>query len=228
MRCYDSEVCQLWHRLAPATLVFFTAAGAIYGAPPAIYPYLLSDFRMTEGEVGMLPTIFQIFWGLSTAPSGLLIQKYGPAACLRFGVIGIALVASGYPLASARYHLFILHALYGVFYSAGGLVVQIVLLNTWFERQPGMAVSVMITGFSFSGMLWPLVVSLVAERFGWRWGYSTVTWTLWLCAAPLVFFFTKDGPRCSADCLTPGMFPERLLGRVHGSRRALADARLIA
>lgn len=109
----------------------------------------------------------QLVGGLIGPVQGVIMDRVGPRAIMRFGfiVFGIGfMVLSQVNSLMAYYGAFFLLA---VGFSCSAFFPLSVALVNWFERKRARVLSTMSLGFAVGGLMVP-VVALSLEQFGWR------------------------------------------------------------
>ncbi|MDI3310097.1 MAG: MFS transporter [Thermoanaerobacterium sp.] len=84
-----------------------------------------------ESTIPIIIAMFNLFYALLSAPSGVLSDKIGRVNVIRLGWIIYAVTYLGFALAKLPWHIWVLYAIYGVYYSttegvAKSLVAHIV------------------------------------------------------------------------------------------------------
>jgi len=135
-----------------------------YGA----YVVLLQDdFGWSSALVAGAFALTRIESGILGPLQGWLVDKYGPRAILR---IGILIFGVGFMLFSQIESLigfYATFALIAVGSSLGGFATVMVSLVNWFNRHRAKAVALSQIGYSFGGLSVPIII-LCLEAFGWR------------------------------------------------------------
>ena len=72
----------------------------------------------------------------------------------------------------------------------GPLVADVSL---WFQRRQGMAVAIVASGNYLAGTLWPPILQMVVDNFGWREAHALVAVFVLITMIPLTCFCA--GPR---------------------------------
>lgn len=98
---------------------------------------------------------------------GRLVDRFGPRAVVRTGVIIMTLGLVTISLISSRWHLYISSVLIGLGYTlAFDVALQTAVVN-WFKKKRGTAMGLMMAGFGAGGVLVPGMALMVA-MFEWR------------------------------------------------------------
>lgn len=155
-----SELLRYWKQVLAAWLVFFVTAGMTYQAPPIMLDAIRRDFEVDHYRIAYLGAIFQLCKGIFTMPGGFALHHYGCRSCFRAGALIILISSALYPLAPSLWWLAILHGIYGAAYDLIGVGPIIVFATTWFEGETALAISILVTAFSFPGFVfrpwWPI------------------------------------------------------------------------
>ena len=197
------ELANNYRQLLAVFLVFFVIAGVTYHVPPVLFPALMHDFGVTQYHVSWLGAAFQLVKGTATLPGGFAVDRYGAVACLRWGSLGLLLTSLCYPFAPTLWLLGALQGVNGLLYCLCGLGPIIVFATSWFERQRALAIGILITAFSLSGVVLPPIVAVLVTRVGWRWASALCPLLLIVLALPLTFAVLCDGPLLWRDWLNP-------------------------
>lgn len=135
-----------------------------YGA----YVVLLQEeFGWSKALVAGAFALTRIESGVLGPLQGWLVDKYGPRLILR---IGMVIFGAGFILFSQIETLlgfYLTFALIAVGSSLGGFATAMVSIVNWFNRHRAKAVALSQIGYSFGGLLVPIIV-LCLEAFGWR------------------------------------------------------------
>ncbi|XOV90309.1 MAG: MFS transporter [Pseudomonadota bacterium] len=135
-----------------------------YGA----YVVLLQqEFGWSKALVAGAFALTRIESGILGPLQGWLVDRYGPRAILR---IGILVFGAGFILFSQIQSLlgfYLTFALIAVGSSLGGFATVMVSLVNWFSRHRAKAVAISQLGYSFGGLCVPIII-LCLEAFGWR------------------------------------------------------------
>ncbi|MGA1035196.1 MAG: MFS transporter [Ilumatobacteraceae bacterium] len=174
--------------VAGGFLILTTGAGlGFYGL--AVYLNALSKEKGWDvGALSLGTTVFFVVSGFTgLAVARMIAQSDARRAVLVGAVIGaVALLLLG--RVTAIWQLYLVYALYGVGFSAAGLVTVTTVVTRWYHRRRAMAISVASTGLSFGGVaLTPAMKWFVDEQ-----GMAGAT--PWLA---LIFLF---------GCALPGWF----------------------
>lgn len=195
-----------WFVCLAATLAYFFTNGVAYYLPQNLFPRLMEDFDVSVSAISIAGALTFMMGGISAPIVGWLIDRQGAVRVLRFGILVLAVSASLYPFTTALWQVYALHLFFGLTMVTAGLMINVVLLSSWFTLRRGMVVGILVAGSSLAGFLLPnLVAVFVADPdYGWRWGFGCAALLIWLMPVPAVLFLVKERP---ADV---GQFPDGL------------------
>lgn len=116
--------------------------------------------------------------------------RYIPIAGLL--IMCVALVASSYATTVGG-----LIATQGVMYAVGGSVAYspcMLFINEWFVARRGLAYGIMWAGNGLAGVVLPLLLEFLLDRFGYQTTLRIWTGVLFAVSAPLVWFIKPRVP----------------------------------
>ena len=146
------------------------------GVNAVIFPYLEHDIGITAADLGLLTSVFFLFFALIQPILGVALDRYGPrnvqAALLVIAALGSAL----FGLCTSLGELVLARLLIGIGF-AGGLMAAIKAFTLWYppQRWP------LVTGFHMTAG----GVGSMAATWPIQWSLSLVTWQglfFWLAA----------------------------------------------
>lgn len=183
---------------ATAALIILTLC---YGAPlvsvVAMKPIAaeLGTSRSGPAGAGSIVYIGAAFGGIV---AGWLAGKLGVRRVVMFGAAmvsaGLVLSASGGVLELYAGH----GILMGLFGTACMFSPLITYVSRWFERRRGAAVALISSGQAVAGAIWPPLLQLGVDAFGWRWTMVAFAVLVVVAVAALTFIFLHPPPEESA------------------------------
>jgi MFS family permease len=117
---------------------------------------LAGAFSMARVESGILGPL-----------QGWLIDRFGPRAILRIGIVLFGLGFVAFSRIDSLLGFYLTFFVIALGSSLGGFVTVVVSLVSWFDRNRAKALAWSQTGFALGGLSVPLVI-LALESFGWR------------------------------------------------------------
>lgn len=134
-----------------------------------LLPSLVEDFGWNRGTASLAVTINMIAMGLCGPIAGFFIVKYGARRSIVFGnLLGFA----GFVLIYFHTRLWELFLGYGLLIGLaagfGGMLASTTVINNWFVKNRGMALSIFLGSGGAAGMVLGPATMAMIERVGWR------------------------------------------------------------
>jgi MFS family permease len=160
-----------------------------------IFPALLEDFRWPRDVTAGMLSIHLMGYGIMAPLAGYMVDRKGPRKTMVLGVsvlcLGLALSRFG----TAPWHFYLS---FGVLAGGGlcliGAVPFTAIITNWFERQRGLALSLMFFGAGGAFAFYPLIAWLI-NQVGWRNTFLVEAAILAGVMIPLVLFVVRYHPR---------------------------------
>lgn len=106
--------------------------------------------------------------GLLGPAQGWLIDKYGPRAILRWGLVSFGLGFIAFSQITELWHFYIIFTVIAIGSSLGGFMSVTVAVVSWFDQKRAKALAMAQLGFSIGGLLGGSVILLMITEIGWR------------------------------------------------------------
>ena len=155
----------------------------------------LGTSRSGPAGAGSIVYIGAAFGGIA---AGWLAGKLGVRRVVMFGATmvsaGLVLSASGGMLELYAGH----GILMGLFGTACMFSPLITYVSRWFERRRGAAVALISSGQAVAGAIWPPLLQLGVDAFGWRWTMVAFAILVVVAVAALTVIFLHPPPEESA------------------------------
>lgn len=136
-----------------------TSMGFMFQAVASVAPFLVDEFRLTYGQIGLLMGLFLLPGLVVALPGGVLGQRFG---IKRVALIGLVLMAAG-GLATAWSTSFVEACAGRVVSGTGGILLNLLLAKMvadWFTgKEISTAMGVMLTS-------WPIGIGLALATLG--------------------------------------------------------------
>ena len=193
---------------ATAALIILTLC---YGAPLVSVVAMkliaaeLGTSRAVPAGAGSIVYIGAAFGGIA---AGWLAGRLGVRRVVMFGA---AMVAAGLVL-SASGGMLELYAGHGVLMGLFGTACMfsplITYVSRWFERRRGAAVALISSGQAVAGAVWPPLLQLGIDSFGWRWTMVLFAGLVIVAVAALTIIFLQPPPDESAAAVNAADRPQ--------------------
>jgi MFS family permease len=161
-----------------------------------LLPYLVKDFGWNRGTVSLAATINMIAMGLCGPIAGYFIVKHGARRSIFFGnILGFA----GFVLIFFHTRLWELFLGYGLLVGLavgfGGMLASTTVINNWFVKKRGMALSIFLGSGGAAGMIMGPAIMKMIERAGWRVTVLVIAILVLLFAVILPAIFIRNKPQ---------------------------------
>jgi MFS family permease len=161
-----------------------------------LLPYLVKDFGWNRGTVSLAATINMIAMGLCGPIAGFFIVKYGARRSIFFGnILGFA----GFVLIFLHTRLWELFLGYGLLVGLavgfGGMLASTTVINNWFVKKRGMALSIFLGSGGAAGMIMGPAIMKMIESAGWRVTMLVISMMVLLFAVILPVIFIRNKPQ---------------------------------
>ena len=186
---------------ASAALAILTLC---YGAPlvsvVAMKPIAAELETSRSGAAGAGSVVY-IGAALGGIVAGWLAGKLGVRRIVIFGgtMVGAGLILSS---SGGMLELYAGHGvLMGLFGTACMFSPLITYVSRWFERRRGAAVALISSGQAVAGAIWPPILQLGVDAFGWRWTMVAFATLTVIAVVALTVVFLHPPPEESAAAI---------------------------
>ncbi len=181
-------------------------------------------------SASMAVSVFFLSGGITGLFVARWVQAMDPRIAISVGSVIAALALSSLPYVASLWQLYLAYALFGVGFSASGLIPATTLVTRWFRRRRAMALSIASTGLSLGGVVLTPLCVLMVERLGFEiaapvMGVMFVLGVIpvaliWLRPEPSALGLAIDGDDISSTELNDASDPSR----IHESGLSYAEA----
>lgn len=161
-----------------------------------LLPYLVRDFGWNRGTISYAATINMIVMGLCGPAAGIFIVKYGARRSIIFGNI---LGCAGFLIIFLHTKLWELFLGYGLLIGLavgfGGMLATTTVINNWFVKKRGMALSIFLGSGGAMGMVMGPAIIKAIETVGWRSTFLIISSLVLVFAIALPAIFIRNKPQ---------------------------------
>lgn len=176
--------------LACFLMAFFMFGFGLYGQ--GVY---LAELQRAHGWPGTLVSAASTFSFLLSSVLVIftddLLARIGLRALILCGLSALAASTALLGLMQTPWQLFVAYALMSVGWTGMGSVVIATVLNTWFARRRGLALSLAFNGATFGGIVLVPVLLALSASIGFRSAMLAATIVMVVLVLPVVIVFTS-------------------------------------
>lgn len=187
--------------LACFLMAFFMFGFGLYGQ--GVY---LAELQRAHGWPGTLVSAASTFSFLLTSVLVIftddLLGRIGLRGLILCGLTALGASTALLGLMQAPWQLYLAYALMSVGWTGMGSVVIATVLNAWFARRRGLALSLALNGATFGGIILVPVLLALSSSIGFRSAMLAATIVMIVLVLPVVVVFTSwpvDAPPNAAD-----------------------------
>jgi MFS family permease len=176
--------------LACFLMAFFMFGFGLYGQ--GVY---LAELQRAHGWPGALVSSASTFSFLLSAVLVIftddLLARMGLRALILSGLIALGASTALLGLMQSPWQLYVAYALMSVGWTGMGSVVIATVLNTWFERRRGLALSLAFNGATCGGIILVPVLLALSSSIGFRSAMLGASIVMVVLVLPVVIVFTR-------------------------------------
>jgi MFS family permease len=173
-----------WWVVIACFVINLYVGGVIFFGFTAFFEPIRREFGWSYAQISFATSLRGLEMGILAPVVGFLVDRFGSRKLLFMGAIAIGfglILLSGTRSLPMFYASFLLIALGG-----GGCtsVVTMTAVAHWFQKNVGLALGVMASGFGAGGLLVPLIVGLI-YLYDWRITLILLGIGMWVLGIPL-------------------------------------------
>ena len=173
-------------------LIYAASNGITVHTLPLLYPPLIKEFGWTAAQMTLPATAFFLFGAVTSPPAGALFDRFPVRRVMLVGVMGLVLSLMCLPFISVLWQMVTIYLIFGLALSLCGLTASMVILTKWFDDMRGRATGLLLMSSSFGGAVFPLILGVGIETWGWRQAVGGVSIAAALMTLPALLFLVSD------------------------------------
>ena len=123
-----------------------------------------------------------------------MIDRYGLIRLFRIFAVLTPLLYLGFAFVNNLWQLYTIALLVGIAQCFISMVPVSALLNSWFDRDIGLALGITFMGSGIGGMVLNPLVNVIIESMGWRHAFGFLTILMFIFVVPIGFFVLRLPP----------------------------------
>lgn len=188
-----------WCRLLVSLLIMTIGSAGMY-SPTVVLPQIQEDFGISRSVASLPYTVTMLGFGLGSVLMGKISDRFGTLAALITGALGLSLGFMGAGSAGSITEFMIYQGvLIGLLGSAGTFTPVVADSMQWFSRHRGIALAVCMSGLYVGGTVWPPIMQLLIDHFGWRTTYALIGAFGLATLLPLSIMYRRRPPNLEAQ-----------------------------
>jgi MFS family permease len=153
------------------------------------------EFGWGRAELALAVTISVIALSVLQPLIGFLVDRFGSRRILIAGVITTSLAMIPMTMATSLWQIYVFYGLLAAFgFAATSPVNTTALVNGWFEKRRGLALSMATSGAAYGQLLVVPIATAIMLGWGWRATYLVIAGALLVLVLPMVMLFVRDSP----------------------------------
>lgn len=167
--------------------------GAFFMCPTTLMPEIVSSFRLPLSLSTVPIAMGKVVYVLLLIPGGIVVDRVGPRRCVLAGIFGIAVLLTLYAaLVRTFAGLLAVHVSLAAAASVSGVPVYSIFVAQWFSDGIGLAMGLVLAGYSAAGTLVPAVLGPLETMYGWRVAMGAMAAVLWGVGLPVAYAFLHE------------------------------------
>jgi MFS family permease len=144
-------------------------------------------------EIKLRDTIMLATASIFGLGTGWLVDKLGVKPLV---IVGLAIFAAGnfmYAQVQSLVHMYWIQVSFGAVLALCGLMINVYLISSWFDKQRGLAIGLVLGGSSIGNAFFPQLNTWLMTMADWRQVFEWIA-LIPLALIPVAFFLLKRGP----------------------------------
>ncbi len=174
-------------------LLLWTAHGLTLAGIPVFDELILEELGISRGTLKFRDFITVMCAGLSGPLVGYFADRYGARPVIFAGLLFLSAALFLYSAISSPTHIYLIHVLMGLCFSATNIVVIVVLLSNWFVTRRGIALGLALAGTSLGSAFLPQLSAWLIGQMHWRDAIQVLGY-LPIALIPVLYFLVRERP----------------------------------
>lgn len=184
-----------WWIVLGAILILACMGPASVAVANLFQPHVVEEFGIANSAFAIVNSIVL---GMGIFVSPFVSQMFAKRGNFkRFYLIGILVYAISYGLygfAPNIYVFYFLSLFVGFGYTATTIIPVSMLVNNWFVKSKGTALSLSFAGLGVGGIIFSQLLTYLIQAIGWRMSYLTYAVIMLVVCLPIVLFLFVEKP----------------------------------
>ncbi len=183
-----------WIVVLGCILITMTLVPPIMALSGRYTTYVTADLGIKDSQFTLVNTIVQAL-GIFLSPFvSKNLAKGNMKKIQSLCIIGFCLGYAAYSFANNVITLYICAFVVGFCWLNSALIPVSMMVNNWFVKQKGLAMSLAMAGIGVGGALFGNVIQMLLEDYGWRMTYRIMAGIILVIALPTALFILKKKP----------------------------------
>lgn len=168
------------------------------------------EFGWDRADLALAVTISVVALSFLQPAIGWMVDRYGSRRILIAGVIVTAIAMLPMTVVKSLWQVYVFYGVLAAFgFAATSPVNTTALVNGWFEKRRGLALSMATSGSAYGQLLIVPIATVILMNWGWRASYLAITIAMLVMILPISIMFIKDAPRDRAAVGNDGKVDNR-------------------
>lgn len=183
-----------WWIVIGAALLLAVAGPAAVAVANIYQPFVTEALNISSSAFALSNTIV-LGIGVFLAPIVTNLLSGGRFKLwYMVGIVLYALGLFGYSRMTSVVQLYLFSILTGTGFIFSAVIPVSMLVNNWFDKKKGLALSLAFSGLGIGGVIFSNLITYLIESFGWRQAYLTYAIILVVVSSLVVTFIIKVHP----------------------------------
>ncbi len=174
-------------------LLLGTAHGLTLAGIPVFDELILGELGISTGALKFRDFITVMCAGLSGPLIGYAADRFGPRLVTFVGLACLSTALFLYSQITSVVHVYLIHIVMGLSFSATNIIVIVVLLSNWFIDKRGIALGFALAGTSFGSAFFPLLTANLLNQMDWRAAFQILA-SLPVLLIPVLIILVRERP----------------------------------